>query len=103
MQSYKLHENKKNKTRDSIQLKVFIPTMATTGILNINYVDTCFEYKTLTKIYDVPTYKNLKKLRNQLKANASLVQCSLGGGHHGHLGLVIADKEYTTVSTTRYD
>ena len=38
---------------------------------NINYIDTYFEFKELTKIHGEPTYDTLKQLHNQLKANAS--------------------------------
>ena len=56
----------------------------------------------LTKIHDVPAYEPLRKIKNELKTNASTVQCDLGGGNNGHLGLVLSAVEYTTVSATPY-
>ena len=47
---------------------------------NTNYVSTYFEYTALTKIHGKPTYKTLRELKNQLKANASAVTSDLGGG-----------------------
>ena len=67
---------------------------------DVDYINTAFEYPELTKIHDVPTYKLLKKIKDELKTNASKVQCDLGGGKHGHLGLILSDADYENVSTT---
>ena len=56
----------------------------------------------LTKIHDVPSYEPLRKIKNEMKTNASTVQCDLGGGSNGHLGLVLSAVEYATVSATPY-
>ena len=53
---------------------------------NIDYVDTYFEFKTLTKIHGAPTYEALKNMKDELKANATSVSLTLGGGEHGHFG-----------------
>ena len=60
---------------------------------NIDYVDTYFELPTLTKIHGEPTYFQLKELKNELKSNATSVTTDLGGGGHGHLGLVLTPAE----------
>ena len=52
---------------------------------NIDYVKTNFEYSVLTKVNTSPTYESLKKIKNELKANAATVPSDLGGGGHGHL------------------
>ena len=70
---------------------------------NIDYVDTYFEFPTLTKIHGEPTYFQLKELKNELKSNATSVTTDLGGGRHGHLGLVLTPTEYLAVSTTAYN
>ena len=62
--------------------------MATT---RIDYASTYFPYKTRTPIVGEPTYKALKRLKNELRANASSVDTDLGGGDHGYLGLVLTD------------
>ena len=69
---------------------------------NIDYVNTSFQYPVLTKVHDTPTYELLKRIKDEMKANASNVQCDLGGGKHGHLGLVLTPVEYATVSATPY-
>ena len=69
---------------------------------NIDYIHTSFQYPVLTKVHDTPTYEVLKRIKDEIKANATNVQCDLGGGKHGHLGLVLDATEYATVSTTPY-
>ena len=69
---------------------------------NIDYVHTSFQYPVLTKVLDTPTYALLKHIKDEMKANATNVQCNLGGGKYGHLGLVLTPAEYATVSTTPY-
>ena len=50
--------------------------------------DTYFQHKLLTKIHGKPTYPTLQTLYTELKANAGSVPTTLGGGQHGHLGLL---------------
>lgn len=68
----------------------------------INYKDTLFEKKELTRIIGKPTYLSLQRLKNELKANAMSVPSTLGGGNHGHLGQVLTPVEYARVSGTPY-
>lgn len=63
-----------------------------------NYRDTVFEYVDLTVIRREPIYGNLKLLINQLKANARSVRKSLGGGQHGHLGLILSTQQYVILA-----
>ena len=69
---------------------------------NIDYRSTNFEYPTLTKIQDIPTYEPLRKIKNEMKANAASVPCDLGGGENSHLSLIITGPEYENVSPTAY-
>ena len=69
---------------------------------NIDYVHTYFKYPTPTPINGEPTNKSLKRLKNELRANASSVDSDLGGGDHGYLGLVLTDIEYSNVSATAF-
>ena len=50
-----------------------------------------------------PTYLSLVNLRKQLTANAATIQSSLGGGQHGHAGLVLPPTIYATMSDTPFD
>ena len=49
----------------------------------VNYIETYFEYKELTKIHGEPTFETIKALHNQLKANASSVPLIFDGAQHG--------------------
>ena len=69
---------------------------------NIDYTSTNFEYAALTKIHGMPAYEPLRQIKNEMKANAASVPCDLGGGAHGHLGLMLSPPEYTNVSVTPY-
>ena len=64
---------------------------------NIDYVDTYFEFPTLTNIHGEPTYFQLKELKNELKSNATSVTSDLGGGGNGHLGLVLSQQNIPTL------
>ena len=74
--------------------------MTTTA--TVDYKNSIFEYPVLTKVTTRPTYPILKQIKNELKANAGKVQCELGGGNNGHLGLVLTDIEYALVSPIPY-
>ena len=69
---------------------------------NVDYINSVFEFPVLTKITGRPQYSNLKIIKDELKANAGKVQCELGGGKNGHLGLLLKDTEYTLVNNTAY-
>jgi hypothetical protein len=60
--------------------------------------DTYFQHKLLTRIHGKPTYESLQNGLTELKANASSVPSTLGGGLHGHLGLLLSDARYTSLA-----
>ena len=63
--------------------------------------DTYFQHKMLTKINGKPTYPSLQMLHTELKANAASVPSTLlGGGLHGHLGLLLTVTAYATLQPT---
>jgi hypothetical protein len=62
--------------------------------------DTYFQHKVLTKIHGKPTYESLQNVNTELKANASSVPSMVGGGHHGHLGLLLSNARYITLVDT---
>ena len=63
----------------------------------IDYAATYFPHSSPTKIRGEPTYKSFKKLKNELRANASSVDSDLGGGDHGYLGLILSENEYQRI------
>ena len=69
----------------------------------INYRDTHFETKDLTPIHGEPIAKSLLRLTNELKANARSVLSNLGGGNHGHLGLVLSPPDYALISNVLFN
>ena len=73
--------------------------MSTTGA--INYRALHFEYKDFTPIRGEPNADSLLRLCNEIKANARSVLSHLGGGAHGHLGLVLSPIEYATIANNQ--
>ena len=65
---------------------------------SIDYATSYFKYKTPTPIQGPPSNKTLKRLKTELRANASSVECELGGGDHGYLGLVLNNEEYASIT-----
>ena len=68
----------------------------------VDYVKTYFIHPPLTKVHGEPIYSSLRILKQELKANASRVTSDLGGGGHGHLGLVLTPQEYSMISAILY-
>ena len=66
---------------------------------HIDYVATYFPHKTQIPICGEPTNADLKRLKTDLRANASSVDSNLGGGDHGYLGLVLSNTEYLAIPT----
>jgi hypothetical protein len=62
--------------------------------------DTYFQHKVLKKVHGKPTYESLEILTTKLKANAGSVPSTLGGGQHGHLGIILSAAHYTTLPHT---
>jgi hypothetical protein len=53
-----------------------------------------FGHATLTPIVGKPTNESLTILKQQLYANAYAIHSLRGGGHHGHLALVLSATDY---------
>jgi hypothetical protein len=62
-----------------------------------------FPHPDLTIIVGKPTYATIRKLQKELYANARTIPSTLGGGHNGHLALVMMDEEYLVISAVNYD
>ena len=67
---------------------------------NEDFKNTHFDYPELSRIVGEPTLGALLTLRNQIKANAQTVETTLGGGAHGHLGLVVSAIVYEAIDGT---
>eukprot|EP00957_Ditylum_brightwellii_P044325 3362913-Ditylum_brightwellii.AAC.1 len=51
---------------------------------------------------DKPTYKTISKLKEKIYANVAAVPTTLGGGQHGHIGVVAPPTVYSTLSSKKY-
>ena len=67
---------------------------------NIDYATLYFKYPAPTPINGEPPNKTLKRLKQELRANALSIETDLGGGNHGYLGLFISDLEYAKIIPT---
>ena len=72
--------------------------MSSPRIPSVN--DTYFQHKVLTRIHGIPVYETLQHLTTEIKANAASVPSTLGGGHYGHLGLVVSAHKYANLANT---
>ena len=73
----------------------------TTVIQDTDYKNLFFEHPELSKIVDEPNASNLITIRNQVKDNAMSVHTIVGGGQHGHLGLVVTPVQYAAIPGTQ--
>ena len=74
--------------------------MATTRI-EPDYKNQFFQHPELTRIQGEPTTQGLITLQNEVKTNAMTVHTTLGGGQHGHLGLVLSPTDYAAIPNTQ--
>ena len=61
---------------------------------DIDYKNNLFEHPELSRIVGEPTTATLITLQAEIRDNAQAVQSVLGGGAHGHLGLVCTPAAY---------
>ena len=57
-----------------------------------------FPHPTISQILGKPTYDQIDKVETKMKTNAASVATELGGGVHGHLGMLMSEAEYATIS-----
>ena len=67
-----------------------------------DYRHSHFEFPILSKIIGEPDYEQLLCIFKELKANAQSVHCTLGGGAHGYLGILVSPVQYALVSPTPF-
>ena len=65
---------------------------------NTDFKELFFEHKILSKIEGEPTFTTLHSLLQLLKENACSVQCTLGGGMHGYVGMLVSDASYAVLT-----
>ena len=62
-----------------------------------------FTVKHLPKIDGEPTYESINQWMQLLYANAATLPTTLGGGRHGHIGMIMQPALYATLSTVAYN
>ena len=65
---------------------------------DIDYKNNFFEHPELTRIVGEPSTATLITLQAEIRDNAQSVQSDLGGGEHGHLGLVCTPEAYSSLT-----
>ena len=57
----------------------------------------------MPRIIGEPSFTSLHDLLRRLKANASSVPCTLGGGAHGYVGTLLSPQAYASLSNTAFN
>jgi hypothetical protein len=57
-----------------------------------------FPHSSLPKVTGEPTFEDLKVIRRLLNTNAVSVSSYVGGGRHGHLGIIMTNEEYFAIA-----
>jgi hypothetical protein len=57
-----------------------------------------FPHSSLPKVTGEPTFEDLKVIRRLLNTNAMSVYSYVGGGPHGHLGIIMTNEEYFAIA-----
>jgi hypothetical protein len=57
-----------------------------------------FPHSSLPKVSGEPIFEDLKVIRRLLNTNAMRVLSYVGGGRHGHLGIIMINGEYFTIA-----
>lgn len=70
--------------------------------LTVDKIIAKFPVKSVPHIEGEPNYESISDMVQILYANAASLPTTLGGGQHGHIGLVMNDILYATLSITPY-
>ena len=71
-------------------------------VLSVDDVTAKFPVKTVPIIQGEPDYTTVNNMVQLLYGNAASLPTSLGGGHHGHIGLIMTPELFATLSPTPY-
>ena len=67
--------------------------------MSTDFKELFFEHKIVPKIEGEPSFTQLHKLNQILKANACSVPCTLGGGANGYIGMIVSDATYASLKS----
>jgi hypothetical protein len=74
--------------------------MAPSNALTVEEIINGFPNPILPKIDHESTFQDIQVTTRLLNANAISIPPMLGGGAHGHLGIIMTQVEYTAISTS---
>jgi hypothetical protein len=63
---------------------------------------TGFPHSSLPKVTGEPTFEDLKVIRRLLNTNDMSVASYKGRGRHGHLGIIMTNKEYFAIAVKKF-
>ena len=69
---------------------------------NTDFKELYFEHNDMPRIVGEPSFTPLHNMLSRLKANASSVPCTLGGGVHGYVGTLLSPTAYASLSHTAF-
>ena len=72
-------------------------------VLSVDDIVSKFPIKTLPIITSEPNYESINKMVQTLYGNAASLSTTLGGGQHGHIGLIMTPTLYATLTETPYN
>ena len=76
--------------------------MTSISIPSVDEIRSGFPQPSVPAIDGEPTYESIKTVHDILKSNAASVPTTLGGGAHGHLGLVLNPTVYLVVTGANF-
>jgi hypothetical protein len=71
-------------------------------VLSVDDIIAKFPNKTIPTIHGEPDYAAISNIVQLMYGNAASLPTTLGGGQHGHVGLIMTPILYTTLSNTPY-
>jgi hypothetical protein len=74
-----------------------------TTALTVDAIVAKFPVKTVPIINDEPDYESINHMVQILYGNAASLSSPLGGGQHGHIGLIMNAPLYATLTATPYN
>jgi hypothetical protein len=57
-----------------------------------------FPHSSLPKVTGEPTFEDLRVIRRLRNTNAMSISSYVGGGRHGHLGIIMTNEEYFAIT-----
>ena len=70
--------------------------------LSLESIKGLFPHLVIPRQIGAPSYETISDVHTKLKANASSVPTTLGGGAHGHLGLMLGPATYLAITGHNY-